>query len=558
MNINIILSAKLIEQELQSIFGKIPPALIPFSGVSAIDELYKRTYKHFDKQYIVLYENKKLAIDQVKSKKLFIDIIELDKISSLGYSVLFAIKHVIAKNHNIKNLTISFADTLINEEYYSIIMDKNCFLYTITIDSERWTTFDNKEQFKINDKKINLEKEKFNTFIGTFNFIDFELFCKVLSKSVKMQFDSVNMDPFYTAIKEFNKLKLLQEYFVHDWIDLGHEDLYYEAKKNVSPRFFNNVIIDKKKGILTKTSKEKETFANEIRWYLQLPTDLQYLSPRIFSYNEDYSNQFVKMEYYGYNTVHELYLYGNHSTEKWKFILNSLLEVNDEFRKFKLKKSKDEINNILYSVYLQKTVNRLENLSQDKNFKLFFNTKEIIINDKTYNDLSYYIRNLKKILEDSKIYDLDSLNVIHGDYFFANILYDIKGNIIRLIDPRGDFGGAGIYGDYRYDIAKLSHSVLGDYDFIIDDLFEMSISLNKIIYNVNYTDIHLRVKALFKEMINERYDIFHIELIESLLFLSMIPLHSDAFSRQIAFMCIGIKKLDDIILQLKKRGYHYD
>src|SRR5699024_6250012 len=58
--------------------------------------------------------------------------------------------------------------------------------------------------------------------------------------------------------------------------------------------------------------------------------------------------------------------------------------------------------------------------------------------------------------------------VFHGDFCFSNILYDSRGDRIKVLDPRGVSGSnESIYGDLRYDIAKLSHSVIGMYDHII-------------------------------------------------------------------------------------------
>jgi len=62
---------------------------------------------------------------------------------------------------------------------------------------------------------------------------------------------------------------------------------------------------------------------------------------------------------------------------------------------------------------------------------------------------------------------------MHGDLCFCNILYDINSQAIKLLDPKGSFGKIGIYGDIKYDIAKLKHYVHGKYDFIINDLFHL-------------------------------------------------------------------------------------
>ena len=50
-------------------------------------------------------------------------------------------------------------------------------------------------------------------------------------------------------------------------------------------------------------------------------------------------------------------------------------------------------------------------------------------------------------------------SVIHGDPCFTNILIEETYNFMRLIDPRGSFGSFDIYGDSRYDLAKIFHSM---------------------------------------------------------------------------------------------------
>ena len=48
-------------------------------------------------------------------------------------------------------------------------------------------------------------------------------------------------------------------------------------------------------------------------------------------------------------------------------------------------------------------------------------------------------------------------SVVHGDLCQANIHDDLRSRVGKLVDPRGSFGTAGIYGDPRYDVAKLYH-----------------------------------------------------------------------------------------------------
>lgn len=543
MNINIILSAKLVDLELQTSFGKIPSALIPFSNTVALDEIQSRSRQIYDQVYVLVYENKQLIKDYIHNKKTDVKLIELDKLSSLGYSVYYALEYILEEHKNVDNVTVSFGDTLVSEAEYSSLLGMNSFLYDTTFDAERWTTFSDDERFEINDKSSNQEKIEYNTFVGIFNFKNVLEF-KLILKDTLERYQVGMLEPFFAALKILHSLKMLKSTRTKGWIDLGHEDLYYQGKKDVAARYFNSITIDKKRGILKKTSTDKDKFRNEIMWYLKLPTDLQYLSPRIFEYSLEYDRLYIEMEYYGYNTLHETYLYGNHSLEKWRKIIKNLLDTYSEFEKYQLHSCKEEIRDSIRNVYYKKTVTRLGRLEQENRFIEFFKADKIRINDIEYENINYYLSRLDELLERSNIYNLDHFNIIHGDYFFANILYDMKTDIIRLIDPRGDFGGKGIYGDSRYDIAKLAHSIMGDYDFIVEDLFEFNADGNFYNYKIYTSDIHIKIKNEFESLLKKRNDYHEILIIEALLFLSMVPLHEDHPKRQILMLCLGIEKID--------------
>ena len=79
-----------------------------------------------------------------------------------------------------------------------------------------------------------------------------------------------------------------------------------------------------------------------------------------------------------------------------------------------------------------------------------------IIGNKNWEEILYNkYKSIKKI---------DFFTPIHGDPTFSNNIWR-KDKSICFIDPRGYFNKTGIYGDPRYDIAKLYYSVCGGYDF---------------------------------------------------------------------------------------------
>ena len=149
------------------------------------------------------------------------------------------------------------------------------------------------------------------------------------------------------------------------------------------------------------------------------------------------------------------------------------------------------------------------------------------------------------------LFDVEEFSIIHGDLCFANIMVDENYSFIKVIDPRGKFGDFDVYGDFRYELAKLFHSVDGKYDFIIKDLFKINYKSEEneinysIINRVRTFDLYQTFLDVFKEAIGN--NLKKIELIEALLFLTMIPLHNESFEHQLVMLGTGLEILNRVI-----------
>ena len=75
-----------------------------------------------------------------------------------------------------------------------------------------------------------------------------------------------------------------------------------------------------------------------------------------------------------------------------------------------------------------------------------------------------------------------------------------------MLDPRGSFGASGIYGDPRYDVAKLYHSVYGMYDFITNDLFHVSVDGANIQLEIRSRPQHRQIQQRFEKVFFEYFD----------------------------------------------------
>ena len=535
----IIPSAKLVPEELQKL-GKLPAIIYPINQKIAFDYIYDQYKNLHTKVDIICYENadkverrlRKVIGNEIKVRKL-------PELHDLGYTILYAIENID------EPVVINFADTIVMDPIADISGD--AFFYQEDYMSETWTYFDEGNGIitHIYDKEAINEEIKKKLFVGVFKIINIHDFRECLRNAVQEK--NKKMNSFYYALELYSKKHPMQAVLTNNWFDIGHEDKYYNSKLEVRAREFNHITIDKNRGILKKTSDDKDKFIGEIKWYLKLPADVEYVRPRIFNYSTSYVNPYVSMEYYAYHTVHELFLYGDLTLQQWIDIFNRIRFVCDDFKRYTVQDA--NIRPALEEMYLTKTLQRFGKMKKDERFITFFESP-IVVNGVRYLPLNEIIIALEKAIPEM-LYDVDSFNIIHGDLCFANIMVDSNFSFIKVIDPRGKFGTYDIYGDFRYELAKLFHSVDGKYDFIIKDLFDLD-------YNSEATCINYRIQdrkrdfsmyKVFLETFSAEVgeDLKKIELIEALLFLSMIPLHGESIRHQMVMLGTGLEILNRVI-----------
>lgn len=146
-----------------------------------------------------------------------------------------------------------------------------------------------------------------------------------------------------------------------------------------------------------------------------------------------------------------------------------------------------------------------------------------------------------------KGFGLDYMAVGHGDPCFSNVLYDQQRYLLKLIDPKGATDPEAIWTHPLYDLCKVSHSVLGDYDFINNGLYRLGFDdRNDMTLHLEYTN-QAALQGLFRRQVralghSER----HMRLGEASLFLSMLPLHIDYPNKVLAFLLKAKHILDEV------------
>ena len=135
----------------------------------------------------------------------------------------------------------------------------------------------------------------------------------------------------------------------------------------------------------------------------------------------------------------------------------------------------------------------------------------------------------------------------HGDPCFSNILYSQTNQYLKLIDPRGADNEDELFTEPYYDVAKLSHSALGGYDFINQEKFELAVD-DALGLRLEFQDPPPDwARRLFLDRLTMAgFDPTLTRLCEASLFISMLPLHIDRPRSVLGFAITASGILDAI------------
>jgi NDP-sugar pyrophosphorylase family protein len=336
------------------------------------------------------------------------------------------------------------------------------------------------------------------------------------------------------------------EYCLSDWIDAGHELNYYRSKLLlISSRSFNAVSVNES-GVLVKSSSNFKKLTDEANFISAIPAALAIYFPRIidgYAYDSEKKRGSYSMEFYGYPSMAELQLYWDLKDEVWDRVFADLQKVLTQFKKEPYSIGEKAFNDF-YTGKIALRVNDFWN-SLPADFK-YLVEQDLMINGvlcKSYNHIKESL--FKRI---SSLYAEEDFCVAHGDFCFNNILYDVSHRLIKVIDPRGSFGDncKGLYGDVKYDLAKMLHSAVGGYDYLVNNLYKLDLHGEVINYRILFKSNHHIINERSRQVITDLgYSFKDIMLIVGTLFISMTPLHSDSSSRQKVMFIHGLKIINE-------------
>lgn len=514
----LITSGQYVSADLISNVGELPPTFLPVGGKRLYEYQLELFENLSDDIYLSLPKSfKPTYFDCAFLKNKNIKIIYSDESISLGRFILNFLDEV--KRHD-ERFVILHGDTLFDridhklEDTISLNENKgfNHRAQLLNIDGDVQHL---KSGWVGDDRKV---------LSGYFCFSSIDLYRQALNEA---KTDFIKSITSYNYIRPINFLENSR------WLDFGHVNTYFEARSSITTqRYFNDLLITPR--TVTKKSINKVKMEAEYRWYKNIPEEINVFLPSISSLKKTNSHFSYKLEYLYLIPLNDLFVFGELNSDAWVSILSECKNFLDVLHTYEVP-STVRLSS-LDGLYQSKTHKRMNSFHLATGFnlerKLSLNNVELDSLSDIANITSSFINKASK----------EDVCISHGDFCFSNILYDSRSRFIKVIDPRGidSNNNISIYGDKRYDIAKLYHSIIGLYDYIISSNYYLKVDIGSGNYTFEiYTNVWAKsIQNLFKQMIlvSSGYSELEIQSICIHLFLSMLPLHSDCERRQDAII----------------------
>lgn len=301
-------------------------------------------------------------------------------------------------------------------------------------------------------------------------------------------------------------------------------------------RYFNSIVSHDY--TLTKRSANKRKIKAEYTFYHLLPDDMKVWFVMPFDYQETEKDASYTMERLHMTDLAIKWVHGSIDYEEFNEILDNYFYF---FTHRHAKDcSKEQYQKTAAELYIDKVQKRVEQLKNCKEYK----TIEKILSLKEQYNLDYLVEKYFKLKDciESKV-NLPCETVIgHGDPCFSNTMYNKSTKTLKFIDPKGALQEEELWTNPYYDIAKLSHSICGKYDFFNSGLFDIHIT-DKFELDLEIAFDNREYIKLFKNKV-EQYGFNYclVRLYETSLFLSMLPLHIDDAHKVLGFI-LNVKQI---------------
>ncbi len=308
---------------------------------------------------------------------------------------------------------------------------------------------------------------------------------------------------------------------------------FNKNNKQIVSRYYNRILFEGNRVI---KGAPEDRYIKETEWFREAEKRIPDNIPHIYSYDKKVNGKFdSKLRYYEMQAIDgsNLYQWVAKNKDNFSEIFNKLVKLTRKLHSEIISPKPDDI----FQMYYLKPETALTEFIK----KSGIDTNSIIINDCEYSDPVNHLKSVYKSLE--KQFLNARYSFIHGDLTMSNILISREGKLY-LIDPRGCFGNTNLYGDVRYDIAKIYYSVVGNFDSLNNGKFKYQrISKNGHSYSIVDNGLGSYAKNIIEGLV-EQHEI--IRFIHATIWLSLISHVADNLEQQWCTFCQGIYLLNTV------------
>lgn len=434
---------------------------------------------------------------------------DVDKYDGDGSSLLYSMN--CAKHHLQTPFIFHAGDTIISQTIQPNV-DSNWCMSSHTKNTEHYRTHKLTENssYIINiDEKGSCD----NTFahVGVSSIKNYELFWEITNNILNDFVGDKSLSDCHVINKMIEVGCKFEASFVNpdNWFDIGNVSSLNHAREHISDVFH---ILDKEDesifildNSVIKFFHNKETVQNRI----QRMKYLKSFGPKLLNSTEN----FYKYEYINGREASQLT-----NPNDFTHLLNNLREYWE--------KISDEISFVEKTkrFYLDKTDTRaMQFLSRNK-----IEDSAVIVNGVFVPKVSDLLSHVPlDLITTRKKYHF------HGDCVLDNIIITPQNNM-KFIDWRQDFCGDIDGGDVYYDLGKMMHSLTLSHDLVSKKLFSYKETNISGVKNIELDTLRKASHVKFEELFNaflkkEGFDARRVNLIKSLIWINMSPLHHYPF-----------------------------
>ena len=522
----LITSAAYGAPELSAEFGRLPPAFLPVGNRRLFVHQHRVLATHGESVYLSLPDDfVPDVMDQALLARLGITVLPVPAGLTLGQSVVWCLNVTHSRGETLRLL---HGDTLIEDVPAAL----DVVSVGVTRSYYRWTELqrgaDGATEFAYGLGEGQTVREVLS---GYFAFADASLLVSAITRA---------SGDFIQGLTLYGRARSLMPVTTGVWRDFGSLHTYYQSRAATNTaRAFNTLAVNRH--TVRKSGQDAAKIAAEAAWYEALPPALRRFVPAFLGRSDSTGSPAYVVEHLFLPTLADLFIFGRLPPFVWLRIFDAL----DEYLTVCAASTPPapampERLAAADALYHRKVVERLE-----------LYTRTVGIDPEHPWELNgIRLPGLATILRQTlaRIPPASAAEcaVIHGDFCFSNIFYDFRSESIRVIDPRGLDANdrPGLFGDRRYDLAKLRHSVVGRYDVILAGYYRVE---EPVPYRLNFTLAEpallqsLEVAFCARSFAGLSPDQPAIRAITILLFLSMLPLHADDRPRQSALLANALR-----------------